>query len=737
MQPQSLVQLIGSGNAATVEREWMRVVESDQVPVPRLAEYQVVLAELRRLGRTEQAEAMAWTAIETIASRSTPADMLRVASPFLLAIGESETLRKQVADMYRQAFPDREGIEALLDEAGLRSGRPVRRALRTLDVCLNLEEGDHLTARDDENVAARVVAIDRTAWEFTISLGNRQETLGAVLLADNYEPAAATDFRVLRRFAPDALVRRLEDEPADMVVELCRRQENKIDSDELQRILVPGVLSEAGWKKWWTRARTELKRHPNVTISGRSPYTITYDDVPTSPAEALLREFDTHREPHAQFSAVERYVRECRAARVEPSLETLRQCHAKLQARAQKLAEQRAAAAGWVRLAAARVGEWAGLTDTKDDAVQYLANAENLSKLFAQLESDSLLDLALECLPEARPADWKDILLNLLPAMPMSSSARIAARLTEAGCTAKDFAPVVEKIMAAPMDHLEALLWLWDAPPTGPGEPIATSIGVLTRILRTLEDSRRSDSVPNETVKTFSGRARTVLAARRYERFRQCLEELEPGMGHALSTQITRSETLGRSVREDFLKLIRQRFPAAEPERPVEPWTREDVIFVTQTGLARKQEEIEHHVNVKMKENSRAIGRAAEHGDLSENSEYKFALEERDLLRARLAQMNAEVAKAKVITAADVPTDHVGIGTRVVLERIPDGARYEMTFLDPWEADVDKGIFNYLAPLAQRVLGKRIGDEIEFEHSGATGTYRVVELANALQERHF
>jgi transcription elongation factor GreA len=159
---------------------------------------------------------------------------------------------------------------------------------------------------------------------------------------------------------------------------------------------------------------------------------------------------------------------------------------------------------------------------------------------------------------------------------------------------------------------------------------------------------------------------------------------------------------------------------------------RDDVLFVTREGLSRKQQEIDHHVNVKMRENAKAIGRAAEHGDLSENAEYKFALEERDLLRARLAQMNAEVEAAELITPEEVPVEHVGIGTKAIFKRVRDGEPYELSFLGPWEADAEKGRLNYRAPLAQAVLGKRIGDTIEFDHTGAAGTYEIVALENAL-----
>jgi transcription elongation GreA/GreB family factor len=58
-----------------------------------------------------------------------------------------------------------------------------------------------------------------------------------------------------------------------------------------------------------------------------------------------------------------------------------------------------------------------------------------------------------------------------------------------------------------------------------------------------------------------------------------------------------------------------------------------------------------------------------------------------------------------------------------------------MTFGGPWEADPAKGWINYQAPIAQKVLGARLGDVVEFEHSGAAGQYEVVALYNSLVDK--
>ena len=94
--------------------------------------------------------------------------------------------------------------------------------------------------------------------------------------------------------------------------------------------------------------------------------------------------------------------------------------------------------------------------------------------------------------------------------------------------------------------------------------------------------------------------------------------------------------------------------------------------------------------------------------------------------------MNAEVAQSCVMDPAEVPVDHIGIGTSVVFKRKGDGALYEMSFLGPWEADAEKQVFNYLAPLARSLMGKRIGDVVDFDHAAVQGTYEIIELRNAL-----
>ncbi|MHC5108774.1 MAG: GreA/GreB family elongation factor, partial [Planctomycetota bacterium] len=406
------------------------------------------------------------------------------------------------------------------------------------------------------------------------------------------------------------------------------------------------------------------------------------------------------------------------------------ECYNVFQRKADRLIKAASPEAGLAAVIARRVGELGGVDGAAKQATAVFQSSEDLEGLFCRIARDELHELACRTLEESRPESWTDEMLQLLPMFPLSGCERESRNLAKAGRS--DFEAGVETVFANPVACYEALLWLWNGPDLGEEFPQKPLVTTLSRLLRMLDEVRRSDQMDRELVKRIAVRARTVIAARKYERFNSCLDQIETPMASALKTQINRLDNLGRAVREDLLKLMREKFPNLEVKPETPAWEREDVLFVTQAGYMRKQDEVEHHVNVKMKENARAIGAAAEHGDLSENSEYKFALEERDLLRARLAQMNGEMAIAQVLDPEQVPTDYVGIGTRVEFKRVTDGESYTMTLVGPWESDPDAGKFNYRAPLAQKVLGANVGEVVEFEHGNAEGQYEIVALHNGL-----
>jgi len=50
------------------------------------------------------------------------------------------------------------------------------------------------------------------------------------------------------------------------------------------------------------------------------------------------------------------------------------------------------------------------------------------------------------------------------------------------------------------------------------------------------------------------------------------------------------------------------------------------------------------------------------------------------------------------------------------------------TILGAWDSEPDKGIISYLSPVAQALLNRKVGDEVEFEVHGAKHRHRIEKI---------
>src|SRR3989344_1198459 len=90
-------------------------------------------------------------------------------------------------------------------------------------------------------------------------------------------------------------------------------------------------------------------------------------------------------------------------------------------------------------------------------------------------------------------------------------------------------------------------------------------------------------------------------------------------------------------------------------------------FILTQEGLQHLKEEYNELVSSQRPAIANRIQSAREFGDLAENSEYDAAKEEQSLLEARIAQLEAVLPKAQIISQI-TDNDFVVIGSTVVVE---------------------------------------------------------------------
>ena len=153
-------------------------------------------------------------------------------------------------------------------------------------------------------------------------------------------------------------------------------------------------------------------------------------------------------------------------------------------------------------------------------------------------------------------------------------------------------------------------------------------------------------------------------------------------------------------------------------------------IWTTRAGLRRRSNELKELREVKIPENTDAIGRAASFGDLSENSEWEAAIEEQRNLTARAMEMEEELRSTDLIEEAAMIEDTVCPGTRVTYSDVESGEKSTVLILGPWDDDNVLGtqVISYRAPLAQGLLGLNTGEKAEVKLPGGDIELTILEI---------
>ena len=140
--------------------------------------------------------------------------------------------------------------------------------------------------------------------------------------------------------------------------------------------------------------------------------------------------------------------------------------------------------------------------------------------------------------------------------------------------------------------------------------------------------------------------------------------------------------------------------------------------------MAAEHEKLQHELNVILPSE---IRKAVELGDLKENSEYKAALERQRFVQARLGQLTIRLTKLANIDESQIPTDSVGLGSRVVVLDIKTSVQEEFYLVFGDAAELDSHV-TMSSPIGRTLLGKKVGDTFVLRLPAMTRNLKLVSL---------
>jgi transcription elongation factor GreA len=154
-----------------------------------------------------------------------------------------------------------------------------------------------------------------------------------------------------------------------------------------------------------------------------------------------------------------------------------------------------------------------------------------------------------------------------------------------------------------------------------------------------------------------------------------------------------------------------------------------EVIYVTVEGLQKLKEELDQLRNVERPSISRQIADARDKGDLSENAEYAAAKEAQGMLELRISKLEDIVARSRILDESKIDTSSVRLLNRVKIRNQTNNSIMEYLIVPESEANFKLGKIAVSSPIAQGLIGKKVGDIVKIKVPSGTIPFEIISIS--------
>ena len=130
----------------------------------------------------------------------------------------------------------------------------------------------------------------------------------------------------------------------------------------------------------------------------------------------------------------------------------------------------------------------------------------------------------------------------------------------------------------------------------------------------------------------------------------------------------------------------------------------------------------------------KALKTAADHGDLSENAEYKAAKERQMFLESRISQLQKRISEVTSININQIPKDRSGLGSTLELEEINSRKLRIFKLVFPEEISPEEGRISPGSPIGRALLGKQEGDKVTINFADKPCNFEIIRMTTIHEE---
>jgi len=608
-----------------------------------------------------------------------------------------------------------EVIDRLVEkDPSLETSRTVLESMNPGTYCIHRSWGFGLIAGFDEDRG--MILIDFEDDERT------SHAMDPVFCIDKLELLPEESILTQHRKNTEEIEKLAKKEPAELIIKMLEQGvDGCLSGREIERIL-GYMFGSAKAKRWWTATKKVLIKDPRIAVPNKKSEPYVLRDEPVKPEQEILQDFFEEKRSYEKIVLAERLFD--LASEKEDLQADLPQVLADLTVaimEAKNLSQADRLYGIWVRNNLARDVE-EDVEKLEPTSASILKECEDDLPALADLMPAKFHSRLLDLVARTYPDNWKEIVLNLLQNTLVKFSGECAHFLID-----REESKLLIKSLNTCLDEqsLKAPVLLWMLKFRGLAK-FKDLLGdmINPRLLTAVFSAIDYESLKNAT-------SRRIPLAEILSDDRELLsdilgkgsEENAKDLAQALMLNPGFEDLTKRSLLARFIKKFPKIQSLLDREGPRDSSgsassSVDDTLIVSKESYDRKLADLDVLTKEKIPANSLAIETAREHGDLKENAEYHMAKDDQKVLLARQAELQADLMRAKATDFTEAPSDSVGIGTIVDLKDSVSGNKMKYTLLGAWDGDPENNILSYLTPLAQKILGKKVGEKVQIDIEG-------------------
>ncbi len=508
--------------------------------------------------------------------------------------------------------------------------------------------------------------------------------------------------------------------PAQLVVETLLGYENHATTAIDLEITLAQVIGEEKFKKWWSVAKKAIAKDPRIAVPAKKTECYVLRETPVSAEDEIIEQFKNTRSARRRIALAEQLIGTFETKEIQAHLQDILTGLAEAVKDSNQIdAAERLVGASIRDDLAQIVGIDAATLEPSQASL--IANVRDLpaiaEKIPVQFQSRFL-----ELVKDTHPVEARDIAFTLLKTSQGKFTTECINFLVENG-HADELAASLKRWQVEQNLRAPVLLWIIKNRHSKKFAKLLNDL-ITPRLLSAI-----FFAIDYEALQASNAR-RIPLAeilSDDTDLISDLLSTADPETARDLANALLLNQGFEELTKKSLLARFIKIFPSIQTLVASEADSKEEQLLVSRESYERKREEYETIVSKKIPENSKAIAAAREHGDLKENSEYKMAKQDQQVLMAQKSLLEKELGRARITDFKEASLDQVSVGSVVEVKTAGKAARY--TILGAWDSVPDKNIISYKTPLGLALLSKKTGDTVKVKIGSSEESYTIVSIA--------